>query len=373
MITIISMSLFVVLSAFGGLKEFGLSLNNFFYAPYTIFPKEGKYLTIDSLMLQRINQSEMIQMATPEIQEKVFINRGQKNQVGFIKGIASNYHQINPIDTILLSGQWPIVEAKQVILGYGLASELDMIGVTDVASLQIMVPKKPNRLDFFSRGYTTGQFQVVGFYQVSQELDKRYVFSPIETVQNFLGLNQNQYSSLLFLTNQLYPINELESHLNSFIEDPFEIKTKMEQNASLYQMLNSEHLAIYFIFTLVLVIALFNVVGSLIMMIIVKKPQFKIFLSLGLTLEKIRLIFFYVGVQICFIGGMMGLLLGSIIVLIQSRKPILYVPGTLLPYPVSFEFLNMFIVFVTVITLGVLCSWWTTYGVGKQKKELGYC
>lgn len=366
------MALFVVLSAFGGLKEFGLSLNNFFYAPYTIFPMEGKYVTIDSLMLQRINQSEKIQIATPEIQEKVFLNRGQKNQVAFIKGVFSNYNRIIPIDTIMPAGNWPIEESKQVIIGYGTAEKLDITAARENALLQIMIPKKPNPLGFFPGGYTTDPLEVVGFYQISQELDNRYVYCSLETAQNLLGLPPNQYSSLLLSTNRHFSIKELENYISPFIKEPFQIKTRMEQNAVLYKMLNNEHLAIYFIFTLVLIIALFNVVGSLIMMIIVKKPQFDIFLSLGLTLEHIRYIFFYVGIQICFIGGITGLLFGSLLVLIQSKNPFLYIPGTLLPYPVAFEFPNLLIVLLTVIVLGLLCSWWTSYGVGKQKLEVGF-
>ncbi|MCY3999009.1 MAG: FtsX-like permease family protein [Flavobacteriaceae bacterium] len=366
------MALFVVLSAFGGLKEFGLSLNNFFYAPYTVFPKEGKYITIDSLTLQRINQNEKIQLATPEIQEKVFLNRGQRNQVAFIKGVKPEYNRIIPLDTIMPYGFWPIKESKQVIMGYGIVSELDMIGARENEIIQIMVPKKPKRLGFFARGYTTEPFNVVGFYQISQELDNRYVYSSLESAQKLLELNPNQYSSLLLTTSPFYSMKELHDDLNTLIEQPFVIKTKLEQNAALYRMLNNEHLAIYFIFTLVMIIALFNVVGSLIMMIIVKKPQFSIFLSLGLTLQQIRHIFFYVGLQICCIGVCFGLLLGSTLVLIQSKKPFLYVPGTFLPYPVRFEFTNLLLVLLTVIVLGVLCSWWTTYGIGKQKTKLGY-
>ncbi len=366
------MALFVVLSAFGGLKEFGLSLNNFFYAPYTVFPEEGKYITIDSLALQRINQNKKIQIATPEIQEKVFLNRGQRNQVAFIKGVEPIYNQIIPLDTIMPYGFWPMEESKQVIMAYSIASELDIIGTLQNEGIQIMVPKKPKRLGFFSRDYTTEEFNVVGFYQISQELDERYVYSSLESVQNLLELNPNQYSSLLLTTSQFYSIKELTDYLNTLIKQPFIIKTKLEQNAALYRMLNNEQLAIYFIFILIMIIALFNVVGSLIMMIIVKKPQFNIFLSMGFTLKQIRYIFFYVGLQICYIGVFIGLLLGSILVLIQSKAPFLYVPGTHLPYPIRFEFTNLLLVFLTVLVLGVLCSWWTTYGSGKQKTKLGY-
>ena len=131
-------------------------------------------------------------------------------------------------------------------------------------------------------------------------------------------------------------------------------------------MLNIEHRAIYFIFTLVMLIALFNVVGALIMMILDKQKQMKILLSMGATPQKIHQIFFLLGLLICTLGGLVGLGLGSLLVLLQTYVPFITVPGTSLSYPVLFEVKNLFIVMATLLVLGTLSTAWATRGLGKK-------
>ena len=134
-------------------------------------------------------------------------------------------------------------------------------------------------------------------------------------------------------------------------------------------MLNVEHLAIYFIFTLVMFIALFNVVGALIMMILDKQDQMKTLLSLGATAQSVHRVFFTLGLLICSIGGGVGLLLGSILILFQYYFPFIYVPGTSLSYPVVFQIENLFIVMGTLMVLGTLSTAWATRGLDKKIKS----
>ena len=134
-------------------------------------------------------------------------------------------------------------------------------------------------------------------------------------------------------------------------------------------MLNMEHLAIYFIFTLVMIVALFNVVGALIMMIIDKKAQMKIVQSMGATSREVYLIFFILGLLICIVGGGVGLSLGVLLVLLQSTFPFIYVPGTSLAYPVVFAAENLLIVIGTLLVLGTLSTAWASRGLGKEMRN----
>ena len=157
-----------------------------------------------------------------------------------------------------------------------------------------------------------------------------------------------------------------KKRVSLFKDLPISLNSRANQNAALYKMLNVEHLAIYFIFTLVMIIGLFNVVGALIMMVLDKQDQMKLLLSLGASPQGIHRVFFILGLLICSIGGGVGLLLGITLVLIQFYFPFIYVPGTSLSYPVLFEIENVFIVFLTLMLLGTLCSAWATRGVGKK-------
>jgi len=181
-------------------------------------------------------------------------------------------------------------------------------------------------------------------------------------------LNPNQFSSIVLKTKPKASKTELLPFLSPLFDQPIRLVSRSEQNAALYKMLNVEHLAIYFIFTLVMMIALFNVVGALIMMILDKRGQLKILLAMGAQPHGIHKIFFTIGLLICGVGGIIGLFIGMILVLIQAQFPFIYVPGTSLAYPVLFELKNIAIVLGTLFVLGTISTAWATRGLGKKSK-----
>jgi lipoprotein-releasing system permease protein len=205
-------------------------------------------------------------------------------------------------------------------------------------------------------------------YQINEDLDKKYLFSNMSFGQQLLELQPDQFSSVVLKTVPQVTKKKLTSQLEPLFTVPIRIVSRAEQNAALYRMLNVEHLAIYFIFTLVMIIALFNVVGALIMMILDKQDQLKILIVLGAAPKGIHKIFFLLGLLICGAGGVAGLLLGIVLVLIQSAFPFIYVPGTSLSYPVLFEFENVVIVLGTLMLLGTLSTAWATQGLTKKIK-----
>ena len=209
---------------------------------------------------------------------------------------------------------------------------------------------------------------VVGLYQISEDLDKKYVFSNLEFGQKLLELEANQYSSLVIKTKGAVNKEVLLPLLSPFFKEPIRLVSRSEQNAALYKMLNVEHLAIYFIFTLVMIIALFNVVGALIMMILDKRGQLKILLAMGAQPRGIHQIFFTIGLLICGVGGIIGLVIGVLIVILQDHFPFIYVPGTSLAYPVLFKLKNIAIVLGTLLILGTISTAWATRGLVKKVK-----
>jgi lipoprotein-releasing system permease protein len=210
---------------------------------------------------------------------------------------------------------------------------------------------------------------VVGLYQISEDLDKKYLFSNLKFGQDLLELKPNQFSSVVLKTKPNTNKVELLPLLSDLFEAPIQLVSRSEQNAALYKMLNVEHLAIYFIFTLVMIIALFNVVGALIMMILDKRGQLKILLAMGAQPQGIHKIFFTIGLLICGVGGIIGLTLGIIIVIIQAYFPFIYVPGTSLAYPVLFELKNTIIVLGTLFVLGIISTAWATRGLTKKVRN----
>lgn len=366
MVVVSSSALFVVLSAFAGLKDFGLSFTNTFDPDFEILPERGTYFTVpDSTLIELQSLPEVI-AAAPEIEEKVFLSFKDKNQVAFLKAVSPEYTSVIPIDRLIALGDWLTFEGPDVVAGFGIAGSMGL-GVYDYNTfLNITVPKKKKQTLLNQNPFTSSPSVVSGLFQISEDLDKKYLFSNMSFGQQLLELQPDQFSSVVLKTAPQTRKVDLVTQLQPLFKIPIRVVSRAEQNAALYRMLNVEHLAIYFIFTLVMIIALFNVVGALIMMVLDKQGQLKILMVLGAEPKEIHKIFFLLGLLICGIGGVVGLLLGVVLVLIQSSFPFIYVPGTSLSYPVLFEFQNVVIVLGTLMLLGTLSTAWATRGLTKK-------
>jgi len=366
MVVTATASLFVVLSAFGGLKDFGLSFSESFDPDYQIQPREGKFFNVSDSVFTALSKIKGVIAAAPQIEEKVFLSYNEKNQVAYLKAVDQNYTSVVTIEDLVTLGDWLSFDGADVVLGFGLAGNLG-VGVYDyTAFLNLTVPKKKKQSILNQSPFNQVSSIVVGLYQINEELDKKFVFSRLELAQNLLELQPQQYSSLVLKIDPSVSQGELTEALTPLFDKPIKIVSRAEQNAALYKMLNIEHLAIYFIFSLVMLIGLFNVVGALIIMILDKQRQMKILLSMGATPQKIQSVFFLLGMLICSIGGLIGLVLGSIMVLVQYHFPFIYVPGTNLSYPVLYQVENLLIVMTTLMVLGLLSTAWAIRGLDKK-------
>ena len=131
-------------------------------------------------------------------------------------------------------------------------------------------------------------------------------------------------------------------------------------------MLNTENIILYFVFSIIIVISLFSVFGSVVIMYLDKKKEFFIFHAIGIVPRQIRQIFFFLGCYISWLGSVLGFCLGILIVFIQKSLPFLYVPSTSLAYPVEIQFKNCLIVLLTVFLLGSITSVVATAGIKKK-------
>jgi lipoprotein-releasing system permease protein len=195
----------------------------------------------------------------------------------------------------------------------------------------------------------------VGIYSITEDYDYKYIFCDIRLSQALLGFEENQITGLEIKlkpnANESRTIDNLQKILGKNVV----IKNKIQLNDALYKMLNTENVALYLIFTLVIIIALFNLVGALIMMIIDKRNNLKTLHSLGVELRDLRKIFLFQGTLLCVFGGVLGLLIGIILVLLQQQFGFLMVTDVM-AYPVKFEFKNVVIVLLTIVPLGFLAS-----------------
>lgn len=366
-VLIATASLLIVLSAFTGLKDFGLSFSNVFDPDFRVEAAQGKVLTIDSLTLDKIMKIEGIDAVSGILEEKVFLNYRNKNHVVYLKGVDSLFDQVINSKKLLTTGRWFDQEFNEVVIGAGVAQILSL-GVYDYNDFLVLtVPKRSTKTSPFKDPFVNKTALVSGIYNISEELDKKYIFSSLFFARDLFQRKKNVYSSLELKMTPRYNRSTVEDQLRNSVKIPLKINSRNELNAALFKMLNTEQMAIYLIFTLVIIIALFNVVGALIMVILEKKPQMKVLYALGVKPEEIQKIFFYLGGMIGWVGGGIGVLFGSFLVLLQTYSPFLYIPGTNFPYPVRLEFQNIVVVFSILFVLGAIASKWSTVRLAKKK------
>ena len=358
-------ALMIVLSAFSGLKDFGLSFSNIFDPDFRIIPKLGKTISLDSSKIHRLEKVDGIKAFSPILEEKVFLSFKEKNQVAHLKGVGLDYLNVIPADSLVSVGEWLVPESNAIVAGYGIGADMDL-GVYDYGSfLNISIPRKNLNSSLRQNPFYTQQAVTIGLYQISEDIDQKYIFSTLDFARDLLQYPQNVFSSIEIKTSPEANSKDLKKKIQKIMGDSVQIKDRTQINTALYKMLNTEHLAIYLIFTLVLIVALFNVVGALVMMILDKKPQMNILKAMGITQHQLGQTFFLLGMMIVLFGGIIGLVLSSVLILIQQWDPFINIPGTSLAYPVKWEFKNILIVMGTLLLLGSLASAWASRGANR--------
>ena len=364
-IIVATSALMIVLSAFSGLKDFGLSFSNIFDPDFRIIPKLGKTISLDSSKIRRLEKVDGIKAFSPILEEKVFLSFKEKNQVAHLKGVGLDYLNVIPADSLVSVGEWLVPESNAIVAGYGIGADMDL-GVYDYGSfLNISIPRKNLNSSLRQNPFYTQQAVTIGLYQISEDIDKKYIFSTLDFARDLLQYPQNVFSSIEIKASPEANSKDLKKKIQKIMGDSVQIKDRTQINTALYKMLNTEHLAIYLIFTLVLIVALFNVVGALVMMILDKKPQMNILKAMGITQHQLGQTFFLLGMMIVLFGGIIGLVLSSVLILIQQWDPFINIPGTSLAYPVKWEFENILIVMGTLLLLGSLASAWASRGANR--------
>jgi lipoprotein-releasing system permease protein len=362
-IVVATAALMIVLSAFSGLKDFGLSFSNVFDPDFRAVPINGKTITIDSNQIQQLEKTEGIKAFSPILEEKVFLSFKEKTQVAYLKGVGLDYLKVIPADSLVAVGEWLQPESNTIVAGYGIGAGMDL-GVYDYGSfLNISIPRKNLNSSLRQNPFYSEKAITIGLYQISEEIDQKYIFSTLDFARNLMQYPKNVFSAIEIKASMEARSKDLKNTIQEILGNSIEIRDRAQLNTALYKMLNTEHLAVYLIFTLVLIIALFNLVGALVMMILDKKPQVNILKAMGITQKQLRQSFFLLGMMIISVGGGVGLIISSIVILIQQWIPLIYVPGTSLPYPVKWELKNLLLVSATLLILGSVASAWASRGV----------
>ena len=354
-------SLMIVLAGFSGLRTFSMSFSNFFDPDLKVFPKTGKTFSLSPMQETTLKESGVVASYTKVLEERVFLNSRGKNYIAYIKGVDENYPKVNAVDSILVISpkEWLLSE-DYVVVGNIIAETLNLGLFTSTTPLQIIVPKAgKGSITSSSTPYREETVLLSDYYQVTEDLDSKYVFATLSLAQRLTGVQANEVSAVEVKLSKGISATEGKKRLQKVLGDAFVIKDRMALNEDLYKMFQTENLATYLIFTLVLIVALFNLVGAIIMMILDKRKNLYTLFALGMTQRQIRAIFFLQGVIVSLLGAVFGVGLGIGIAWLQKTYPMLYInPNATVPiaYPMDIRLLEIVVVFFTIFVLGILAS-----------------
>jgi lipoprotein-releasing system permease protein len=361
-----AMALFVVLSVFTGLKEFSLSFTNDIDPDLKVSSTLGKSFFIVPKLEKEVEKIEGMASYSKIIEERVLFTFNGKQEVTLLKGVDVNFNSVSNFQKKIYNGQWLKPDTYQVVVGYGIAQKFSM-GLLDFNnSFQVFVPKPgKGAIENPAEAFNETDVFPVGIYAISEDLDSKYVFADLSLAQELLEYKANQFSGLEIKLKPGADENAVIGKLKSVFKDKITVKNKEQLNEALYKMLNTENIAVYLIFTLVIIVALFNLIGALIMMILDKKGNLKTLFNLGTDIKDLRNIFLLQGTLLSVFGGIIGLLLGIVVVLLQQQYQFIMITSTL-AYPVVFTLENVGIVMATIVTLGFIASLIASSRVSKK-------
>lgn len=364
-----AMALFIVLSVFSGLKDFSLSFSNNFDPDLKIIPIKGKSFVISDSQLEQLKAIDGIKFYSKVIEEKaLFVYKG-KEQVAELKGIDSQYNNVNKVQKTIYQGQWLTNRTPQVVIGNGISQKLSL-GLFDLNNnFEIFVPKPgKGTITSADEAFNKSILIPVGIYAINDELDSKYIFTDLQLAQELLQYNENQVSGVEISIDTLANENRITTQLHTIFDNKVTIKNRRQLNDSLHKMLNTENTAIYLIFTLVIIMTLFTLAGAIIMMILDKRSNLKTLYCVGTPVNQLKRIFLLQGILLTVVGGIVGIILGLILVITQLKFKLIMITETM-PYPIKLEWINFVIVFLTIFVLGFIASYIASSRVTKNLLE----
>lgn len=366
-----TMALIIILSVFNGLERMVSGIFNTFDPDLKITAEIGKTFIPDSAMLFELESIEGIDGWSYTLEENALLKYGDRQYIATIKGVDDKYATVTDIDSSMWEGEF-ILRGKNdrywAIPGLGVANNLGL-RINFIEPLNIILPRKSTGLNINPETALKSRFILPsGIFEVEKEYDSKYVYIPIEFARELLETD----SSVTSIEIKLKPGTNtaaIQNQVKEVFPGNYKIQNRYEQQEIFYKVMRSERLAIFFILTLILIIASFNIVGSLTMLIIEKQRDIEILRSLGANNELIKKIFIFEGWLISIFGASTGLILGFLVCWLQQEFGIVKLNSESLimnAYPVVLRLRDFIIVPLTVLLIGYWAAWYPVRFLSKR-------
>lgn len=357
-VTIGTTALIVILSVFNGIDLLLQQSTDSFTPDLVISPASGKFAAFDSTIYSLLKKNPGIAYYDKVVEEKALVKYDSKLAPVTLKGITTEYARNTHLKDILVLGEFSLKAGDNynAILGYSLAAELG-VGLNFLNPLVFYYPNK-NASSTLSALNTTYLYPSA-FFSSQQEIDGKYILADIGFAQELFGIG-SQISKIEIKIKHPYELEKIKNDLQQHIGPAYKIEDKYELNRSFYAMMRSEKLAVFLILLFILLIASFNIIGSISMLILDKKEDLGIYKALGMAPQSIISIFKTEGQLITLIGALAGLAIGTVVCLLQEKYGFITLgDGSYIisAYPVKLVFQDILLIMLTVLIIGYTASY----------------
>lgn len=366
-LVIATCAFFIVLSVFSGLKDFGLNYSKAFDPDIKIVHSKDKHFNLSALPLVELTNLSEVNRLSQIIEEKVLLSNENKNSYGFLTGVDEKYSSVVEIDSVLVLGRWVSQDLNEVVVSMTIADNLSLGLFNYGGGLNILVPSLSKKRSLLKSPFDSDFFMPSGVFQSGDEVDQKNVFTSLSSARKLLGLANETISGLVVRSVDGVDRFKLSKKISSIIGKEFVVKTREELNETYYKMLKTEGLILNLLMGLILVVAMFNTIGAVIIMIIEKQENVKTLYKIGATKQQVQNMFFKHGLLLSYSGGLIGLVLGCVVVSLQEAYGLISLAGTSIPYPVSFDPNNFMLVTSWLLFVGAAGSYLASLASKKIK------
>lgn len=362
-------ALVILLSAFNGLESWVVKLYNSFDPDIKIERVDHKRFTAQEFPFDKLKSLQDVAYVLPVLEENGMLTYNDAQFICTIKGVAPQFVRMSGIDSMLSSGNFSLNNNNQpaALLGRGIAYALSFNLKNMNTKVDLYVPQ-PNA-DFSTNpaeAFKTGSININGIFEIQPEFDTKYIIVPIDFAQELFNLPGNFNSVELQFKPSTKNKENLQQTIQSLVRSNYVVKNRFQQHELLYKIINSEKWAVYLILSFILFIAIFNITGSLTMLIVDKSSDIATLKALGADTKTIKQIFFLEGLLISMLGLIIGLFAGVIIVQAQDIFQFVLI-NEVDPYPVVLKTMDLIYISATVLAIGAFAAWFPANRLLKHK------
>ncbi|MBQ8759861.1 MAG: ABC transporter permease [Bacteroidales bacterium] len=373
-VCVATFAMIFVLSVFNGFNVVISDMIHQMSPDLNISAVKGKTIKLEDFPIEKISDIKGVEFVFPTITEDVLFKNSNKQQIGQIKGVPNDYNKISRVRGTILNDSTFTVSSGNVnfgIPGAGMAYYLGINVYQPYSSIQVYVPKRGNASSFsLENSFSSSKLLVTKVFTTQQEIDERLVLAPVEWLSELMGYQGLATDVEVFVndngqqTTDNRLLRKIKKEIKNILGDDFKVQDQYEQQETLYKMMRSEKLAVYLILTFILIMATFNVIGTLSMLIIDKRKDISLLKAMGGDNNLVKKIFINEGLLISVVGGILGLLLGIAAVLVQQHFGIIRLGNgegnyIIEAYPVALELADVALVFITITIIGSVAAFFT--------------